>query len=65
MNDLTNSPTPGLLPLLLGVREPCSRLSHAKPGFACRWSEAWLPTNKAPAWLAHSKRRTLAMAKTD
>src|SRR5262245_37025120 len=36
----------GGMPLLLGVREPCSRLSGGKPCFAPPRSEAWLPTPK-------------------
>jgi hypothetical protein len=37
---------PGLKLLLLGLREPCSRFSCAKPCFAFLWSGAWLPTPK-------------------
>jgi len=45
-------PRIGALPF--GVREPRSRFCHAQP--CCAWyrSAAWLQTNKAPAWLAHS-----------
>jgi hypothetical protein len=32
--------------LLLGLREPCSRFSCAKPRFAPPWSDAWLPPAK-------------------
>ena len=42
-------------PLVLGVREPCSRLRWAKRGFAHKPRTVMLHAEKAQAWLTHSK----------